>query len=168
VATITGTPASWHAGTSVQVAWSVANQGAAAATGPWTDGIYLSTDATLGASDSQLRSQPSSLSLAPGASKRRALTAGSGAGHQIAAVLDAQVRRCAARDRIRLLENWEFLSLVLNDRGTCCGVVAVDTEDGVKLHRPPLGYDWSQAIGASGSDIYRATGVVPFADGDKV
>lgn len=67
------------------------------------------------------------LSLAPGASKRRAVTASSGAGHQIAAVLDAQLRRQAAVERIRLLENWEFLSLVLDDDGRCRGAVACDT-----------------------------------------
>ncbi|MEY3143914.1 MAG: hypothetical protein RLY21_2407 [Planctomycetota bacterium] len=74
VAAITGTPATWQAGSSAQVSWSITNQGAASASGPWTDGAYLSTDATLTAADIPLRLQPYSLALAPTASYSRSVS----------------------------------------------------------------------------------------------
>ena len=66
------------------------------------------------------------LALLPGSTKRRAAFSVAGAGQQVAAALDAQLRRLSAAGRIRLLEGWEFLSLVVDDGGRCRGVVSCD------------------------------------------
>ncbi len=51
-------PSQAQAGASVVVDYAVTNMGTAAAAGSWTDGVYLSVDATLEASDRLLRSSP--------------------------------------------------------------------------------------------------------------
>ncbi len=71
--TITAMPSSWQSGAGVQLGWRVENGGAAAATGPWTDGLYLSRDATLSADDLSLRLQQFSGSAAPGAAYDRSV-----------------------------------------------------------------------------------------------
>ena len=50
-ASITVTPTPATAGQNVQVKFTVQNNGTVAATGPWTDSVYLSTDTTLIADD---------------------------------------------------------------------------------------------------------------------
>lgn len=62
-----------------------------------------------------------------GSSKRRTALAGGSPGQQVAAALDGQLRRLAAAERVRLFEGWEFLSLVRDTGGRCCGIVAADT-----------------------------------------
>ncbi|HPM40877.1 MAG TPA: FAD-dependent oxidoreductase [bacterium] len=62
----------------------------------------------------------------PGSTKRRSAFSFAGAGQQVAAALDAQLRRLSAAGKIRLLEGWEFLSLVVDDGGRCRGVVSCD------------------------------------------
>ena len=68
---ITAMPSTWQSGASVQIGWRVANGGNATATGPWTDGLYLSTDAVLSADDLPLRLQQFSGSVATGAAYDR-------------------------------------------------------------------------------------------------
>ena len=48
VGTVTPSVTSAHFGDTITVGWTVANDGNAGATGPWTDAVYLSTTATLG------------------------------------------------------------------------------------------------------------------------
>ncbi|MBL9118728.1 MAG: hypothetical protein JNL80_02295 [Phycisphaerae bacterium] len=69
---ITSLPSSWLAGSTVQIGWEVSNGGEADAVGPWSDGVYLSTDPTLSGDDTTLRVQPFSGTVAVGSSYTRA------------------------------------------------------------------------------------------------
>ncbi|HQO36492.1 MAG TPA: succinate dehydrogenase flavoprotein subunit, partial [bacterium] len=55
-------------------------------------------------------------------------TAFSGAttGQQLLYALDEQVRRYEAAGKVRKYENWEFLSAIIDSKGICCGMVAVN------------------------------------------
>jgi hypothetical protein len=66
VPAITALPTSWVADTTVQIGWSVANVGEIAGSGPWSDGLYLSTDATLSADDTIVRIQQFAGDVEPG------------------------------------------------------------------------------------------------------
>ncbi|MFM7259247.1 MAG: CARDB domain-containing protein [bacterium] len=71
VISITSTPSTWQAGQSVQVGWKVENEGKADADGPWTDALFLSTDATFSPDDALLRVQQYLGDLAPTAEYNR-------------------------------------------------------------------------------------------------
>lgn len=59
-----------------------------------------------------------------GAKYRRAAFAGATTGQQLLYALDEQVRRYEAKGLIKKYEGWDFLSLILDDQGTVCGIVA--------------------------------------------
>ena len=61
-----------------------------------------------------------------GSSCRRSLYSHAGVGAQLANVLYAQLRRRVSSGKVRLFEGWEFLSLVLDEKGLCRGVVAAN------------------------------------------
>ncbi|MFH0799683.1 MAG: FAD-binding protein [Pseudomonadota bacterium] len=61
-----------------------------------------------------------------GAQAARTAAAGWGTGHGVVSALDGQLRRLASEERLSLLEGWEFLSLVVDDAGTCRGAVAMN------------------------------------------
>src|ERR1051325_5234504 len=52
--------------------------------------------------------------------------AGATTGQQLLYALDEQVRRFEAEGKVRKFEAWEFLSAVLDEQGTCRGIVAQD------------------------------------------
>jgi succinate dehydrogenase / fumarate reductase flavoprotein subunit len=68
-----------------------------------------------------------------GVKKRRTAFAGGTTGQQLLYSVDEQVRRHESEGRITKYENWEFLSLVRDDAGVCCGVVAMNLDD-MRLH----------------------------------
>jgi succinate dehydrogenase / fumarate reductase flavoprotein subunit len=65
--------------------------------------------------------------------KRRTAFAGATTGQQLLYAVDEQVRRYESNGRITKYENWEFLSLVLDDEGVCRGVVAMNLDD-MRVH----------------------------------
>lgn len=69
------------------------------------------------------------LTRVPGASRCRTALARGSTGRQLLAALAAQLQRCVSGERLKLFENWEFLSLVQDGAGACRGVVAVDTRN---------------------------------------
>src|SRR5213594_2344951 len=56
----------------------------------------------------------------------RTAFAGATTGQQLIYALDEQVRRWEDAGRVKKFEFWEFLGPVLDDEGTCQGIVAVD------------------------------------------
>ena len=63
----------------------------------------------------------------------RTAFAGSTTGQQMLYALDEQVRRFEAEGLVKRYEGWEFLSVVIDDTGTCRGVVATNLTD-LELH----------------------------------
>lgn len=61
-----------------------------------------------------------------GAKYSRTAFAGATTGQQILYALDEQVRRFETEGRIEKFEYWEMLSLILDDTGTCRGIVGQD------------------------------------------
>ncbi|MDB5085808.1 MAG: succinate dehydrogenase flavoprotein subunit [Bacilli bacterium] len=61
-----------------------------------------------------------------GTKYHRTAFAGATTGQQILYALDEQVRRFETEGLIQKYEGWEFLSVVLDDEGTCRGIVAQD------------------------------------------
>lgn len=61
-----------------------------------------------------------------GAKYSRTAFAGATTGQQILYALDEQVRRLESEGRVEKYEYWEMLSLVLDEEGTCRGIVAQD------------------------------------------
>src|SRR5689334_3130046 len=61
-----------------------------------------------------------------GTKHHRTAFAGATTGQQLLYALDEQVRREEAAGMVRKFENWEFLSAILDDAGTCRGIVAQD------------------------------------------
>lgn len=57
---------------------------------------------------------------------KRTIYAGASTGQQLLYALDEQVRRWEAEGRVQKYEFWEFLGPILDDQGTCRGVVAQD------------------------------------------
>lgn len=57
---------------------------------------------------------------------RRTLFAGESTGKKILMTLDSKVRRYQANNLIERFEGWEFLSLVLDKKGICRGIVAIN------------------------------------------
>lgn len=60
-----------------------------------------------------------------GTQKRRTAFAGATTGQQLLYALDEQVRALEVEGKVRVFENWEFVSAVLHN-GTCCGITAQD------------------------------------------
>jgi succinate dehydrogenase / fumarate reductase, flavoprotein subunit len=56
----------------------------------------------------------------------RTAYAGATTGQQLLYALDEQVRRQEVEGKVKKFENWEFLSAVIDDDGTCRGIVAQD------------------------------------------
>ena len=71
---VTATPTTIVPGTTASVAWTVKNVGSVAAGGTWTDGVYLSADATFDSSDIVLRTLTRPNALASGDSYNQATT----------------------------------------------------------------------------------------------
>lgn len=61
-----------------------------------------------------------------GTRHHRTAFSGSTTGQQLLYALDEQVRRWEVEGRVTKYEGWEFLGLVLDDAGTCRGLVAQD------------------------------------------
>lgn len=66
------------------------------------------------------------LRLFGGSLFKRTFFAGATTGQQLIYALDEQVRRAEAEGKVTKYEYWEFLWPVLDDNGTCCGVVIQD------------------------------------------
>src|SRR6202047_654065 len=56
----------------------------------------------------------------------RTAFAGATTGQQLLYALDEQVRRFESEDKVKKFEGWTFLSAVLDDRGVCCGICAMN------------------------------------------
>ncbi len=56
----------------------------------------------------------------------RTAFAGATTGQQLMYALDEQVRHHEAEGTVKKYETWEFLSLVLDEQGNCCGITAQD------------------------------------------
>ena len=56
----------------------------------------------------------------------RTAFAGATTGQQLLYAADEQVRSHEAKGAVTKYENWDFLSLVLDDEGVCRGVTAMD------------------------------------------
>jgi succinate dehydrogenase / fumarate reductase flavoprotein subunit len=56
----------------------------------------------------------------------RTAFAGATTGQQLLYALDEQVRRHEAAGRVKKFEGWEFLSSIVDGKGTCRGIVAMD------------------------------------------
>ncbi len=61
-----------------------------------------------------------------GTKYHRTAFAGTTTGQQLVYALDEQVRRFEAAGLVEKFENWEFLSPVIDDIGTCRGIVAIN------------------------------------------
>ncbi len=64
-----------------------------------------------------------------GVKNRRTAFAGGTTGQQLLYAVDEQVRRHESEGRVKKFEGWEFLSLVLDDEGTCRGITAMNLDD---------------------------------------
>ncbi len=63
------------------------------------------------------------------ASEARAIYSGASLGARVLSSLSSQALRHESHGRINALYGWEFLSLVMDDGGRCCGVVAQDMKN---------------------------------------
>lgn len=61
-----------------------------------------------------------------GTKHHRTAYAGATTGQQLLYALDEQVRRWEVEGRVTKYEHWEFLSIIVDDEGTCRGIVAQD------------------------------------------
>ena len=61
-----------------------------------------------------------------GSTKPRTAAAGNSTGHQVICALDLQIRRKVLEGRVKLIEGWEFLSLIIDNNNACRGVVAAN------------------------------------------
>ncbi len=64
-----------------------------------------------------------------GVKNRRTAFAGATTGQQLLYGIDEQVRRYEAKGLVNKYEDSEFLSVVLNDSGECCGITAMSLTD---------------------------------------
>jgi len=64
-----------------------------------------------------------------GVKKKRTAFAGATTGQQLLYTSDEQVRRHEADGRVTKYENWEFLSIVVDDEGVCRGITAMNLQD---------------------------------------
>lgn len=65
-----------------------------------------------------------------GTKHHRTAFAGATTGQQLLYALDEQVRRREVEGKVEKYEFWEFMSAVVDDRGVCRGIVAVDVKTG--------------------------------------
>ncbi|MFM1847148.1 MAG: hypothetical protein RL417_622 [Pseudomonadota bacterium] len=65
-----------------------------------------------------------------GTKHHRTAFAGATTGQQLLYALDEQVRRREVEGKVEKFEFWEFLSAVVDDRGVCRGITAVDVKSG--------------------------------------
>ena len=63
-----------------------------------------------------------------GGKHRRTAFAGATTGQQLLYAADEQVRSHEAKGAVTKYENWDFLSLVCDDNGVCCGITAMDLQ----------------------------------------
>ncbi len=68
-----------------------------------------------------------------GVKNRRTAFAGATTGQQLLYAADEQVRAFEAEGKVKKYEEWEFLSVVLDDEGTCRGITAMNLVD-MKVH----------------------------------
>jgi succinate dehydrogenase / fumarate reductase flavoprotein subunit len=68
-----------------------------------------------------------------GVKNKRTAFAGATTGQQLLYTSDEQVRRHEADGKVKKYEDWEFLSLVLDDEGVCRGITAMNLRD-MKVH----------------------------------
>src|SRR5262249_54659945 len=61
-----------------------------------------------------------------GTKHHRTAFAGATTGQQLLYALDEQVRRFESEGKVRRFEYWEFVELILDDKGGCRGIVAMD------------------------------------------
>jgi succinate dehydrogenase / fumarate reductase flavoprotein subunit len=116
-----------------------------------------------------------------GVKNRRTAFAGATTGQQLLYTADEQVRAQEAKGTVTKYENWEFLSLVLDSAGTCCGIVAMDLSsmkvqafrgDAVILATGGLGLLYGRSTmstnstGSGGSRVYQQG--AKFANGEFV
>jgi succinate dehydrogenase / fumarate reductase flavoprotein subunit len=73
-----------------------------------------------------------------GTKHHRTAFAGATTGQQLLYALDEQVRRFEAAGLVRKFENWEFLSTVLDGRGECRGITALQQRT-MEVHAFPAG-----------------------------
>lgn len=73
-----------------------------------------------------------------GTKHHRTAFAGATTGQQLVYALDEQVRRWEAAGRVHKLERHEFLGIVRDDAGRCCGAVAMDLHS-MKVEALPAG-----------------------------
>ena len=64
-----------------------------------------------------------------GVKNRRTAFAGATTGQQLLYAADEQVRAREAEGKVTKYEEWEFLSVVLDDKGTCRGIAAMNLND---------------------------------------
>jgi succinate dehydrogenase / fumarate reductase flavoprotein subunit len=116
-----------------------------------------------------------------GVKKRRTAFAGATTGQQLLYAVDEQVRRYESEGKITKYENWEFLSLILDDEGVCRGVSAMSLDDmqvrafrseAVVMASGGLGMIWglstmsTNSTGAAASRCYQQGAA--FANGEFV
>ncbi len=65
-----------------------------------------------------------------GTKHHRTAFAGATTGQQLLYALDEQVRRRESEGKVTKFEYWEFLSLVLDEQGSGCGITAIDVRTG--------------------------------------
>ncbi len=68
-----------------------------------------------------------------GVKNKRTAFAGATTGQQLLYAVDEQVRSHEAAGSVRKYEDWEFLSIVLDDEGTCGGITAMDLAGDMKV-----------------------------------
>ncbi|HVP11721.1 MAG TPA: succinate dehydrogenase (quinone) flavoprotein subunit [Phycisphaerae bacterium] len=68
-----------------------------------------------------------------GVKHKRTAFAGATTGQQLLYTSDEQVRRHEMEGKVKKYEDWEFLSLVLDDEGICRGIAAMNLND-MKVH----------------------------------
>lgn len=116
-----------------------------------------------------------------GVKNRRTAFAGATTGQQLLYSIDEQVRRHEAEGRVKKYEDWEFLSVVRDEAGTCRGVAAMNLHDmqihafradAVILATGGLGLIWGRSTmstnstGAAAARVYQQG--AKFANGEFV
>ena len=65
-----------------------------------------------------------------GTKHHRTAFAGASTGQQLLYGLDEQVRRQEVEGKVTKFEFWEFVSIIKDDNGVCCGIVAINNRTG--------------------------------------
>ncbi len=116
-----------------------------------------------------------------GVKNRRTAFAGATTGQQLLYAADEQVRYFEAQGKVKKYEDWEFLSIVRDNQGVCCGIAAMDLTsmkvhtfrgDAVILATGGLGLIYGQSTmstnstGAAASRVYQQG--AKFANGEFI